>query len=119
MALLPPESFSNEYALPEPEVSRSRGPNSATIRSLLWGSCRGWANPPDEREFYYAMRATDPTRRQEAIAGVLISEGSLDEILLGQLEGAFTWRQLVRMMHRRGNYDVELARYVNLRAEPQ
>ncbi len=65
------------------------------------------------------MRATEPTRRQEAIAGVLISEGSLDEILLGQLEGAFTWRQLVRMMHRRGDYDVELARYVNLRAEPQ
>lgn len=65
------------------------------------------------------MRATEPTDRQIAVAGVLIAEGTCNEVLLAYLQGAFTWRQLARMMHRRELYRGELARFVNVRAKPQ
>ena len=111
--LLPAEQLSDEYAADEGTVEGDRGPESSAIRSLLAGACAGWKQPPDTTEFYNAMRAEQPSRRQQAIAGVLIAEGTPNDVLLAYLQAAFTWRQLGRMMHRRGLYSGHLARYVN------
>ena len=115
--LLSPERFSNDYAPTTPELPGEHGPGASAIRGLLAGSCAGWRRQPSSREFYEAMRANEPTRREQNIASVLIAEGSTDEIVLAHLQGAFTWRQLVRMMHRRGLYSGKLARFVNKHAQ--
>ena len=111
--LLPPERFSDEYAPADPRVPGKRGPQAGVVRSVLAGACSGWGQRPDGEEFYEAMRAESPTSRQQTINGVLIAEGSLHEVLLAHLQGAFTWRQLVRAMHRRGHYKPRLAAFVN------
>ena len=111
--LLPAEQLSDEYAADDGTVEGDRGPESSAIRSLLAGACAGWEQPPESAEFYNAMRAEQPSRRQRAIAGVLIAEGTPNDVLLAYLQGAFTWRQLARMMHRRRLYSGQLARYVN------
>jgi hypothetical protein len=115
--LLPTERFSDQYEPADPEFPEERGPASTAIQALIARACAGWKRPPDAEEFYNAMRATRPTARQTTIAGVLIAEGSCDDVLLAYLQGAFTWRQLARMMHRRSLYSGELARFVNVRAE--
>ena len=111
--LLAEERFDDEYAPDDETADRGRGRESSTIRSLLAGACAGWREPPDSAEFYEAMRATEPTKRQRTIAAVLIAEATPNDILLGYRQGAFTWRQLARMMHRRGLYSGHLASYVN------
>jgi len=111
--LLPEEELSDEYAAEDERAEGNHGPKSRAIRSLLAGACAGWKQPPDSTEFYNAMRAEQPSARQQAIAGVLIAEGTPNDVLLAYLEGAFTWRQLGRMMHRRKLYSGQLARYVN------
>ena len=117
--LLPPERFSDEYAPEDPEVPGERGPASSAVEAVIAGACSGWGRKPDAKEFYEAMRAKRPTRRQQTVASVMIAEGTLDHILLAYLQGAFTWRRLVRMMHRGGLYNGELAHYVNMHAEQE
>lgn len=113
-----PEEFSDEYAPADPNFDEGRGPEADAIAGLLCGSCCGWPHSPTTEEFYEAMRATEPTPRQRAVADVLITEGSTNVITLAYLQGAFTWRQLATAMHHRGHYSAALARYVNLHAEP-
>ena len=48
-----------------------------------------------------------------AVAAVLIGEATIDEILMAYLEGAFTWRQLARMMHRLEIQSNGITRYLN------
>ena len=111
--LLPAERFSDDYAPPDPRVPGRRGPHAGAVRSVLAGACAGWGRKPSSEEFYEAMRAETPTSRQQTICGVLISEASLDEILLAHMQGAFTWQQLARAMHRRDYYRARLAAFVN------
>lgn len=47
------------------------------------------------------MRAEEPDGRQECLVGVLLVEASFHELMHAYAEQAFTWRQLVRAMHRR------------------
>lgn len=95
----------------------ARGPNSNITTDLLAAACSGWKHPPDAAEFYEAMRTATPDTRQRAVAAVLVDEATCDQVLLAQLQGAFTWRQLVSMMHDHGRYEPELARYLNLWAD--
>ena len=117
--LLPAAELSDEYAPDDGTAEEGRGRRSSAVRSLLAGACAGWKHPPDSAEFYDAMRAGEPTRRQKTIAAVLIAEGTANDILLAYLQGAFTWRQLGMMMHRRGLYSGHLARYVNRHRVPR
>ena len=112
--LLPAERFSDKYAPDDPEVSGGRGPNSRTVQAVLAGSCAGWGKKPDAAEFYEAVKTRHPTNRQQAIVNVIVIEATCDEILLAYLQGAYTWRQLARAIHRCGNDPTRLARYVNL-----
>ena len=117
VVLLDAERFSDEYAGPDTEIEGGRGPHSSIIADLLAGACAGWKQRPDAAEFHEAMRAATPNARQRAIAGVLIKEGTVDQVLLAHLQGAFTWRQLMHRMHERAVCDAGLARYVNRWAE--
>ena len=117
--LLPAERFPDHYEPEDPNSPDERGAVSTVIQGLIAGACAGWKRQPNAEEFYNAMRATEPTDRQITLAGVLIAEGSCNDVLLAYLQGAFTWRQLARMMHRRRLYSGELARFVNVRAKPQ
>ena len=109
--LLAADEFDDEY---NSTTEGGRG-SSKTIAGLLAGACAGWARQPNAAGFQEAMRASKPSRRQRSIIAVLISEATLDEVLMAHREGAFTWRQLSERMHQRGRYSGKLARYVNMR----
>ena len=119
VVLLEAERFSDEYAGRETEIEGGRGPQSSIIEDLLAGACGGWKQRPSAAEFHEAMRATVPDARQRAITGVLIKEGTVDQVLLAHLQGAFTWRQVVRRMHERAVCDPALTRYVNRWADKE
>ena len=86
--LLPAERFSNDYAPSEPQVPGRRGPHAGAVRSVLAGACAGRGRKPSSEECYEAMRAETPTSRQQTVCGVLVSEASLDDILLAHMQGA-------------------------------
>lgn len=88
-----PETFPAEYASPRPDVPGRRGPESSTVDGVLTSGCCGWSRSPDAREFFEAIQADDPTKRQLAVGSAFIDEADIDEILMAHLEGAFTWRQ--------------------------
>ena len=73
-----------------------RGPESSTVDGVLTSGCCGWSRPPDAREFFEAIQADDPTKRQLAVGSAFIDEADINEILMAHLEGAFTWRQTGR-----------------------
>ena len=114
--LAPPDAFSDTYAPETPEDGARRGSKSRTVEGLLGGGCCGWRERPDAAELYDAMRADQPTKRQMAVAGALISEADIDDLLMAHLEGAFTWRQLATMIHRLRMETSELSTYLNKRA---
>ena len=114
IVLLPAGRFSDDYAAVDAQVPGPKGTKSSVITDLLTGTCNGWKQRPDAGEFYEAMRVAAPNARQQAIASVLVNEGTPDQVLLAQLQGAFTWRQLVQSMHQIGHYEPALAQYVNL-----
>ena len=91
---------------------------------MLASACAGWGKRPDAAEFYEAIRSPTPTDRQVAIVNVMVIEATCNEILLAYneillayLQGAYTWRQLARAIHRCGNRPTRLSRYVNLWAK--
>ena len=115
--LPPPEAFPDDYTRTEtllrfrPSANPAEtGPNSRTIRSVIRRRCCGWRTPPTPQEVYDAMRADEPTRRQLDDMTVVLNESTFDEIVLAHLEGAFTWRQLARAVHRRGGVTPERMR---------
>ncbi|MCY4664609.1 MAG: hypothetical protein OXC00_08095, partial [Acidimicrobiaceae bacterium] len=65
--------------------------------------CAGGRGPPMTREFFEAVRATDPTDRQATIIGMWLREAPIDEILLACAEEAYTLRELIAAIHRTGN----------------
>ena len=78
------------------------GAASRAVRVRLASSCNGWARKPSSEEFYEAIRATTPTRRQVAIIHTWIREGEREELLEAWAEGAYSWRELAQAIHRAG-----------------
>ena len=114
-----PERFSDAYAPPDPEWPEKRGPEATAIAGLLARSCCGWRRRPTSAEFYDAIRAEQPSARQEAIVDVLMLEASEHTMTLAYLQGAFTWRQLARAIAKRPDRSERLAAYVNREAEAE
>lgn len=105
--LPPPEAFSDEYtpvevllALRPHADPAETGPESRSVRIVIGRRCSGWRNRPTTREVYDALRADHPTGRQLAVMTVVLNAATFSEMVLAHLEGAFTWRQLARAMHR-------------------
>ena len=102
----PPEAFSDELAT-ERDFQRLcngldpalTGPRADAVRWRIVSSCAGWETRPTTEEFYAAVRAANPTRRQRAIVLMWATEATLWEILEAWAQRAYTIRQLVRAMH--------------------
>ena len=112
-----PEAFPDEYASTDTLLKHrpnadpgETGPDSGTIRFVIARRCCGWQKPPTPREVYDAMRADEPTARQLDAMTVVLNESTFDEVVLAHLEGAFTWRQLARAIHRLGGVTPERIR---------
>ena len=104
----PPERYDDEYTPTERLLSlrpdadpEATGPRSRSVRAVICGRCAGWARPPTPEEVYDAMRATKRTAQQRSAIGVLTQEADFEELVNAHLEGAFTWRQLVRAFQER------------------
>ena len=104
----PPERYDDEYTPIETLLSLrpdadpdATGPRSQTVRSVICGRCAGWARSPRPEEVYEAMRAANRSRDQRSAIGVLTREADFEELMNAHLEGAFTWRQLVRAFQER------------------
>ena len=118
--LAPADEFDNSYA-PIEALARIRphadpgrtGPESQTVRGVLCGACAGWRMAPTSREFYEAVQAEKPTRRQLSIVRAVGIESSWTELINSHLERAFTWRQLVHSLHARGSCPPERAHQIN------
>ncbi|MYH32102.1 MAG: hypothetical protein F4137_25390 [Acidobacteria bacterium] len=105
--LAPPEAFSargadarlrDEY-LPghDPSAIRAR---SSTVDGRINSSCCGWATQPTSAEFYDAIQAEMPTKRQRALIRMWTKEARTDEIVLAWAEEVYTVRELVAAIHR-------------------
>ena len=94
------------------------GPNSATVRGRLFSCTAGWPHPPESADLYEALRAESPTPRQSSVIRAWLQEATLVEIMLAWIEEVYSWRVLVRAIHRLGHRDPRLNRYVNQFADP-
>ena len=122
--LLEPEAFRDTEATDEDQrrFGRSRDPrdsreHSLAVRIRLARSCAGWSQPPTSEEFYGAVRAERPDRRQAAILRVWATEADWQELIEGWAERAYTLRQLVGSLHRAGVLRCRAARVLNRWAE--
>ena len=107
--LAPPEAFSDRAS--DANV-RARylgshdptliGPRSGTVLSRITSSCAGWPELPTTEEFYDAIRAAEPTRRQRNLIVMWMQEATNDEFILAWAEEVYTVRELVAAIHRTG-----------------
>ena len=118
--LLPPERFTHQKCSTEQRNSVLPGSGAATIRensSVISGhqtsTCAGWKVRPTPREFYDAIRASEPSRRERLILRQWTEEARPREVLLAFAEDAYTMRELVTALHRAGLKTCRLARVIN------
>ena len=105
--LLPAEAFSDRPAsetafrrLCAPEAARGR--DAWAVHRRIMGSCAGWKERPTAAEFYDAIRANEPTDRRKAIIRMWGAEATLEDLVEAWAQHAYTFRQLVRALHRAG-----------------
>lgn len=84
------------HTIPDDET----GPHSRTVTSRLRMSCAGWRRVPSAAEFHDAIHRPAGTDRETAILLTWFHEADMEEQLDARLEGAYSWRQLVRALHR-------------------
>ena len=89
------------------------GPNSRAVTNRLRMSCAGWRSTPTAREFYQAVHEPTNTKRETAILLTWYHEAHIAEHIEARLEGAYSWRQLARALHRVGLTHGEAARRLN------
>ena len=116
----PPEVFSDRqgcaaerkrHGLTVPD--EETGPDSRTVTSRLRMSCAGWREVPTAREFHRAVHDPEGTRRETALLLTWYHEAEVAEQLDARLEGAYSWRELVRALHRAGLTRGTAARRIN------
>lgn len=78
------------------------GAQSRTVTSRLRMSCAGWRTVPTAAEFHEAIHRPAGTDRETAILLTWFHEAEMEEQLDARLEGAYSWRELVRALHRAG-----------------
>ena len=118
--LAPPELFTDRegsaaerkrYGLDVPADETGR--RSRTVTSRLRMSCAGWRKVPTAEEFHDAVHRPAGTGREAAILLAWFHEAEMGEQLDARLEEAYSWRELVRALHRVGLTTGEGARRIN------
>ena len=90
------------------------GRHSRTVERRIASSCAGWAELPTAAEFYDALRAAQPTQRQQSLIAMWVREATDAELLMAWMEDVCTDRELVRAIHRAGAADVNPKRNADL-----
>ncbi len=80
------------------------GPRSRAVRNRLRASCAGWREKPGPEEFYAAIRAPAPSRRQRRLIACWLQEATREDFLYAWAEGVYTWRLLAEAIHRAGEH---------------
>ena len=101
-----PEDFDDVAGRPD-------GKHSPTVAGRLRMSCAGWKTVPTAEEFYRAVHEPSGRDRETAILLTWYHEAEPMEKVKARLEGAYSWRQLVRALHRVGLTWGEGARQIN------
>ena len=99
------------YGIDVPDGETGR--RSRTVTSRLRMSCAGWRQVPSAEEFHDAVHQPAGTDRETAILLTWFHEAEMAEQLDARLEEAYSWRQLVRALHRVGLTKGEGARRIN------
>jgi len=86
---------------------------SSTVDSRINSSCCGWVTRPTGAEFYDAIHAEMPTKRQRALIRMGTKEARPDEIVLAWAEEVYTVRELVAAIHRARADHPQVARELN------
>ena len=118
--LAPPEAFGDhrgdsiERARHGSDVTEAEtGRNSRTVESRLRMSCAGWRKVPTAAEFYTAVHEPTGSDRETAILLTWHHEAHVAELVYARLEGAYSWRELARALHRVGLTHGPAARRIN------
>ena len=117
LELAPPEAFRGTAALGEREVEglaqrgQAVGRRSETVVMRVSCSTAGWPEPPSAGEFYDAVRAAAPNRRQWCLIRMWAKEATDLELVTAEQEYAYTLRQLATAMHKASmSYGAEACR---------
>ncbi len=101
----PSNAFSDEEASPrhferlgEPDAGTARHA-AAVVRRRIMSSSAGWKQRPTTGEFYDAVRAEHPARRQRAIVDMWGGEAIFYDFIEAWAPRAYIDRQLVRTLH--------------------
>ena len=95
--------------MPDTETGR----NSRTVTSRLQMSCAGWRKVPTAAEFYAAVHEPTGSDRETATLLTWYHEAHIVEQVHARLEGAYSWRELARALHRVGLTQGPAARQIN------
>ena len=93
--------------------SGETGPNSRTVTHRLRMSCSDWKRVPGSRDFYRALHAPAGTPEETGMLLRWFHEAGIVEQIRARLEEVYTWRELVRALHREGLTYGEGARRIN------
>ncbi len=125
VTLAPPEAFDDREA---DDAFRQRfhpwhdpehlGPRSRAVRNRLRASCAGWREKPEPEEFYAAIRAPVPSRRQRRLIACWLQEATREDFLYAWAEGVYTWRLLAEAIHRAGHHTRPRCADINTLAAP-
>ena len=125
VALAPPEALDDRAA---DDAFRARfhawhdptqvGPRSRAVRNRLRASCAGWREKPEPEEFYAAIRAPAPSRRQRRLLACWLQEATREDFLYAWAEGVYTWRLLAAAIHRAGEQTRPRCADINTLAAP-
>ena len=94
------------------------GPRSRAVRGRLRASCAGWREKPEPEEFYAAIRAPVPSRRQRRLIACWLQEATREDFLYAWAEGVYTWRLLAGAIHRAGEHTRPRCADINTLAAP-
>lgn len=92
-----PANYFNDW--PDHGSGNVKRTSEAVTRRIL-SSCAGWPRRPTASEFYDAVRATTPTRREKALISMWAVEASSLDLFDAWGEHVYTWRALVAAFHR-------------------
>ena len=81
---------------------RQLGRSSRAVRRRLGSSCAGWRRKPRPEDFYDAVHASRPSRRERQLIRTWLQEASREDLLYAWAEGVYTWRELARAVHAAG-----------------
>lgn len=125
VTLAPPEAFDGRAA---DDAFRARfhpghdaaqlGPQSRAVRNRLRASGAGWREKPEPEEFYAAIRAAAPSRRQRRLLACWLQEATREDFLYAWAEGVYTWRLLAAAIHRAGEQTRPRCADINTLAAP-